>query len=330
MCSPFARPCGVILPVILLLAVVSCPATRNNDDQSDEQALSRLGETLFFETALSASETVSCASCHIPMYAFADPQQFSVGQGGQRMDRNTPTVLNRPTVGFQFWDGRALSLAEQVIHPLETETEMGHSITAACQRLDSIARYSVLFAEAFGDGDIQPARLTTAIAAYLQTLQAYESDYDRWKAVGLLPSEILRGEQLFFGQARCTLCHAGPNFTDERFHNTGVAWRSGATDAGRGALTGRREDTRAFKTPTLRELIRTAPYMHDGSMATLDDVLQHYVDGGAPTDPDLDLMLQPLDLTQQEQTDLLAFLRALSDSRGPPLLPQQKTPARRS
>jgi cytochrome c peroxidase len=281
-------------------------------------ALVRLGEALFFEQALSTNKAVSCATCHIPEHSFTDQKRFSIGQNGKELRRNTPTLINRPELGFEFWDGRAVSLAGQVIHPLETPDEMGHSIGEATDRLRALSRYPPLFTEAFGDSKITPLRLTIAIAAYVTTLRTFESDYDRLRKSGASSSSILNGEKLFQGKARCALCHTGPNFSDERFHNTGVAWRSQSSDAGRGALTGRKEDLRAFKTPTLRELVRTAPYMHDGSMATLNDVVDFYIKGSSPPDPNLDPMLRPIRLRPSEVRDLVAFLRSLSSAAAPP------------
>lgn len=284
----------------------------------DARELTALGEALFFDHALSAGNNTSCATCHVPEYSFTDRRRFSIGQTGKEMARNTPSLINRPLVGFQFWDGRALSLTDQIIHPLENPDEMGSSIEDTCRKLEEIPRYKKTFAAVFGTPGITPERLTAAIAQYLQTLQVYRSDYDAMKELGTLPASVLNGEKLFHGKANCVQCHTGRNFTDERFHNTGISWRSKQTDSGRGALTGRLSDVRAFKTPTLRELVRTARYMHDGSIANLEDVVDFYIKGGSQADPNIDPILKPIRLTKTEIKDLVAFLRSLSTSSGPP------------
>jgi len=276
-----------------------------------------LGESLFFEKALSEKGNTACASCHRPESSFADRQRGSVGQNGKPGRRNAPVLFNRPAVGFEFWDGRALSLIDQVAHPLADPDEMGSSMEDACRRIERIPKYRTMFAQAFGTARITPELVATAIATYVASLQSYQSDYDRGRRTGSLLPRVLRGEKLFQGRARCVLCHVGPNFTDERFHNTGVSWKS-SRDPGRGEWTGLQQEMRAFKTPTLRELTRTAPYMHDGSFASLDQVIDHYVGGGAPQDPRLDPVVRPIRLTLGERRDLIEFLGSLSDSRRPP------------
>ena len=278
----------------------------------DAEALRALGETLFFDPALSSTRTTSCSSCHRPEHAFADPRVLSTGQHGDEMRRHTPALVNRPLVAFQFWDGRAKSLAEQARHPLEDPKEMGESIEDASRRIKESPDYRRRFRAVFGTPGIDPERLTRALAAFVAGLEERGSEYERRKAVVDLPPALRRGEELFFGEAGCFRCHSGPNFTDERFHNTGVAWKSDRADSGRAALSGRDEDVRAFKTPTLRQLAYTAPYMHDGGMATLRDVVLHYAAGGAPEDPRLDPAVKRLDLDESEVTALVSFLRSLS------------------
>ena len=293
---------AVLLPT---LALCGCGLLRGTVERSERSrpALVRLGKTLFFDAALSERGNTSCGTCHRREHAFAEPRRFSTGQTGRAMRRHTPALINRPAVGFEFWDGRALSLADQAMHPLEEPDEMGRSIADACRRLERLRRYPPLFADAFGWRAITPARLTAAIAAFVESL--------RIEAPRSSDPVVLRGEKLFRGKAGCALCHTGPDFSDERFHNTGVAWKSGG-DPGRAAISGLLEDTRAFKTPTLLELVRTAPYMHDGSLSTLEAVVRHYEGGGAPADPRLDAVLKPVRLSSGERADLLAFLRSLS------------------
>lgn len=277
--------------------------------------LATLGRELFFEKRMSLNGTTACASCHRPEFAFADNRRFSIGQRGQPTKRNTPSLLNRPTVGFEFWDGRATSLLNQATSPLEDDEEMANSIEEVCRRLEGIEYYSKKFYVTFGKRRISPERLSHALVAFEETLRSGLSDYERMKESGTLAGSIRRGEELFSGKGKCSTCHLGPNFTDERFHNTGVAWKT-SKDLGRGALSGRLEDSRAFKTPTLRELVWTAPYMHDGSLPSLDAAVEHYLTGGAPLDPFLDPIIRPVGLTPDERRDLIAFLRSLSNSQG--------------
>jgi cytochrome c peroxidase len=293
---------------------------------TDRRALVELGQALFFEASLSETGRLSCASCHRSELSFSDDKPFSPGQRGELTTRNTPPLINRPEHGFQFWDGRALSLSAQALFPLENPQEMGASATAACARVAALTRDGPLFTAAFGSEEVTPCRLGAALAAFVTSLTTHDSDFERQSRAALLPPAVARGEALFRGKARCVVCHSGSDFTDGRFHDTGIAWKAGSSDLGRGALTGRTGDLRAFKTPTLRELVRTGPYMHDGSLKTLEDVARHYADGGAPADPGLDPALKPVELSQEETRDLLAFLRALSDSRRPPLAQQPGPP----
>lgn len=304
-------------PATLLALALAVPAAAGTAGEEREE-LVVLGERLFFDARLSASGTVSCASCHLPESSFADPRRFSSGHAGALTSRHAPALINRPLHGYEFWDGRSLSLEGQVLHPLRNPDEMGLPAAAVAARLSDVAGYRERFERAFGDPAITPDRLTASIAAYVASLRFEDSAYRLAKRSGALAPAVARGESLFFGAAGCSRCHTGEHFTDERFHNTGVSWRSGGEDPGRGGLTGRREEMRAFKTPTLLELVRTAPYMHDGSLATLEDVVEHYVRGGAPEDPALDPGLAPLDLEPGEVADLLEFLRSLSAPGGPP------------
>lgn len=280
--------------------------------------LAQLGQILFFDSRLSANGTVSCASCHQPEHSFADPRRFSIGQSGRPTRRHAPALINRPRYGFQFWDGRALSLEAQVLHPLRDPDEMGLSAVAICHRLSSIPSYREGFVAAFGDPEVTPPRLLRAISAFIETLRFADSEYHRASQAGALPAALARGEALFFGKLRCGTCHLRGPLTDERFHNTGISWKAGGGDLGRGALSGRQEEIRAFKTPTLFELVRTAPYMHDGSLDTLEAVVEHYRQGGAPEDPSLDPAIRPLELTAGERDVLIGFLRSLSAPDGPP------------
>ena len=244
--------------------------------------------------------------------------------GGAIGTRNAPTIVNRAWGQRFFWDGRAGTLEAQVLEPLLNRQELGQTPSAvvALARSD---QYGPLFVRAFG---AEPTlfEVARALATYVRTILAADSPFDRY-AEGdrrALSPAAESGLLLFRGKARCTGCHVGPLLSDEQFHNTGVAWRTPAisagseqagdfADLGRFVVTGKDEDRGAFKTPTLREVARTAPYMHDGSLATLDAVVDFYSDGGRKN-PRIDAEIHPLQLVVEEKQALVAFLNALSGS----------------
>jgi cytochrome c peroxidase len=278
-----------------------------------------LGEALFFETALSRDGSLSCASCHDPALAFTDGRARAVGIEAREGQRNAPTLLNAAYREFLFWDGRAESLEAQALRPMENASELGNSHEEVVRRLRRNRSYREQFARAFGTDEITIDRVAQAIASFERTLLSGDSDYDRYRAgepSALTPSQR-RGLALFAGRARCTFCHTGELFTDQRFHNTGISWKSAEVsatetiDLGRFDVTARAVDRAAFKTPSLRDVERTAPYMHDGSLATLEAVVEFYNEGGHPN-AHLDAFVLPLDLSAGEQADLVAFLRALT------------------
>ncbi len=286
---------GITVPLGLdayIPAPESNPITR-------EKAL--LGRQLFRDPILSRDRTVSCATCHDAERAFTDGKATAVGVFGRKGARRTPTIINRAYGRAFFWDGRVASLEEQVLQPITNPKEMDMTLDEVTARLVAESRYS---------GRVRTsADLAQALATYVRTILAGDSPYDRHVAgiPGSLSAEALAGLRLFRGKGNCVTCHLGPNLTDESFHNTGLD----TADPGRFAVTGREEDRGAFKTPTLREVARTAPYMHDGSLATLEDVVEHYDRGGkrgARVDPEI----RPLNLTEAEKRALVVFLRALS------------------
>jgi len=269
--------------------------------------MASLGKRLFFEPRLSRDEKVSCATCHDPSRAFTDGLARARGIGGQIGGRNTPTIVNRGIGRSQFWDGRAASLEQQALGPIQASVEMGLSIDEAVARLAADASYREAFRAVFA-GEPTGERLGAAIAAYERTVYSVDSPFDRFvdgDANALSPA-ARRGLELFGAKARCGECHSGPNFSDEAFHSLGVS-----PDTGRGGVTGVAQEGGAFKTPTLREIAKTGPYMHDGSLATLADVVDYYDRGGSPH-PNLSSKIVKLGLTAQERDDLVAFLEALS------------------
>ncbi len=252
---------------------------------------------------------MSCASCHDPASAFGGSESI---RRGVRGTRNAPPLINRAWGESFFWDGRAATLEEQARQPLLNPTELG-TTREAVETLARSDRYRQRFRAAFG---AEPTfdHVVRALASYVRTILAGDSPYDRFLGgnVMALGAEARRGLALFGARAGCINCHSGPLLTDENFHNTGVAWRSGVlTDAGRAGVTGAPGDRGAFKTPTLREVSRTAPYMHDGSVSTLTDVIDFY-DRGGQRNPELDPRIRPLRLTAAEKRTLVAFLRSLS------------------
>jgi len=292
------------------------------EDNPYNPAKAELGRFLYFDTRLSSDNTISCASCHEPDLAFTDAAPVSTGIGGQKGGRSAPTVINRAYTTLQFWDGRAPSLEAQakgpIANPIEmtnkTNTDAAHR--AIEEKLRQVEGYRPLFANAFGDEEITIDRIAKAIATFERTVLSGNSPYDRYKNgdESALTEAQKRGMDMFFNVAACDACHLGFNFSDESFQNIGVGYdpETGTfADLGRFEVTGDEADKGAFKTPTLREIEHTAPYMHDGSLKTLEDVVEHYDKGGIPN-PYLDERIEPLNLTTQQKADLVAFMKALS------------------
>ena len=271
-----------------------------------------LGRRLFFDADLSRDSTLACASCHQPERGFADSRKVSVGVFGRTGTRNVPAILNLTWGKTFFWDGRTATLEQQVLQPLVARNEMDVTVDDVVQRLRQNVDYRRLFDRTLGE-DVTRDGLARALAAYVRSIRAGGSRFDRF-ADGdrdALNALERRGLNLFQGRARCTRCHLGALLTDLAFHNTGVAWRSGEpADSGRALVTGQAVDVGAFKTPTLRHVSRTAPYMRDGSLATLEEVVDFYDEGGH-ANPYLDQRLRPLGLTDRDKAALLAFLRSL-------------------
>jgi cytochrome c peroxidase len=278
---------------------------RIEESWSKERAA--LGKRLFHDRRLSGDRTVACSDCHRPDLAFTDGRRTAVGVRGQRGPRNTPTLLNRALGRLQFWDGRAASLEQQALGPIANPGEMDLPVDEAVARLQADPSYRRDFQLAFGSAP-SAERLAAALAAYERTLYSVDAPFDRFlggDAEALTPAAH-RGLVLFGGKAKCSECHTGANFTDELFHCIGLP-----DHGGRGAVSGDSAEAGAFKTPTLREVSRTAPYMHDGSMNTLAEVVEYY-DRGGDRHANLDPKMAALSLTAAEKADLVAFLESLS------------------
>lgn len=284
-------------------------------DNRPTPARAALGRRLFFDPVVSRDSTVACASCHRPELGFADTLPRSPGVAGRRGRRATPTLVNRGYGVSFFWDGRAASLEEAVLLPIEDPRELDLPLDSLVARLAADPRYRGLFFRAYGTAASR-GTVADALASFVRLIRSGDAPVDRLLPEGdeALSAEARRGRRLFLGKAGCFACHIGPNLTDEGFHDTGVAARSAAgggyTDPGRGAITGRQEDRGEFKTPTLREVARRAPYMHDGSLASLEEVVRFY-DRGGGSSPSLDPEIRSLDLSEREIDDLVAFLESL-------------------
>lgn len=279
-----------------------------------------LGRHLFYETALSGDDTQSCGTCHQQNLAFGDSGQFSLGIEGELGGRNTQVVINPGWQMFQFWDGRRGTLEDQAREPVKNPVEMNTTWPEVVDRLEADPLYADLFEAAFGTPEISEDRVVMAIAQFERTFVSAESRFDRELRGEVTFTEAeARGEALFFDdRAECFHCHAAPFFTDNEFHDIGLD--AVPADGGRSEFTSQTFDAGKFKTPTLRNIEVTGPYMHDGRFETLEEVLAHYSDGIARSDnldPTLGVHMNSgeagLELTAQEQADLIAFLKTLTD-----------------
>lgn len=308
--APFALqlPPGFPLPVV--------PA-----DNPLTQASVELGKALFFDPRLSRDGTVSCASCHLPSKAFSDPARVSVGIEGRTGFRNSPSLGN---VGYHaafFRDGGVPTLEQQVIAPIHDVVEMDHDINRVAALLRDEERYRRLSRMAYGR-ELDAWVVTRAIANYERTLVSGWSRYDRYQQGDLtaLTEQELRGLALFTSEElNCTSCHGGFDLSDHGYHNVGQ-YLDYTLDPGRGRITLRPEDEGRFKTPSLRNVALTAPYMHDGSMPTLKHVIDHFASGGLPH-PNRDPEMRTFTITEEEKADLIAFLGSLTDERSLDQLP---------
>jgi cytochrome c peroxidase len=313
--TPVGEP--VAIPAPLGLPPVPIPS-----DNPPTRETIALGKKLFFSPLLSADASVTCATCHDPAKAFADGKPVSAGIGGKTGKRNSPTVLNAAYNKLQFWDGRAASLEEQALGPMFSPEEMGHSMRGFESRLQADPEMQALFERAFGSGPVTLDGVTKALASYQRTLLSGNSPFDRYFFGGdktALSESAKRGFEIFRDPQRgnCVVCHSIEKdfalFTDHKFHNLGAGLDpDGAIpDPGRISQTLRDGDQGAFRTPGLRNVALTAPYMHDGSLKTLREVVDFYIGGGS-SNQFLDPEVRPLHLTRQDREDLIAFLESLT------------------
>lgn len=282
-------------------------------DNPQTDAKIQLGRQLYFDKRLSSDGTINCASCHIPEKGWADVTPVSEGVAHKKGGRNSPTIIDAAYSVPQFWDGRAVHLEKQAVGPLQNPVEMDLTMDVILFRLKNIPGYVQDFQAVFGTEPSEDA-LAKAIASFERTIISKDSPYDRHlqgddKAFS---KSAERGMDLFRGKAHCSTCHSGPYFSDSKFHNLGIGYKDGKySDVGRYNVTKYPKDMGAFKTPTLRQVTVTAPYLHDGSEKTILDVINLY-DKGAIQNPNLDRAMLPLNLTNREKRDLVSFIESLT------------------
>ena len=312
---------------ILLLSVAPLSATtplglptlKWPEDNPYTQEKAELGRLLYFDKRLSSDGTISCATCHAIEKAFTDNKEISEGIYGHKGTRNAPTVINSGYERLLFWDGRATSLEEQCKGPLANPKEMTsvfdvHEAHMECEkRVCLIPGYRALFKKVFGNEECSIDQIAKAVATYERTILSGTSPYDLYitgKDKTKMSEEALHGLKVF-RKSGCANCHAGPLFTDGRFLNIGVGMEVPNPDLGRFSITGEKKDWGAFKVPTLREIEHTFPYMHDGSLKTLEDVVDYYDRGGNPN-ANLHPLMKPLHLSDTDKKALVTFMKSLS------------------
>lgn len=333
-----AKPIGTPIQIVAPLGLPPVPIPADNPPTAETVAL---GRRLYYDTGLSVDNTVSCASCHDSKFGFGDGKQFSDGVRGQKGDRNSPTVFNTAYYMTQFWDGRVGTLEQQAEGPVQNPVEMAHTLTVVEQRLMADPSYRAEFKKAFGTDVITYEMVEKAIASFERTVISGNSPFDRYFYGGdrrAMSASAIRGLEVFRNPEKgdCEECHTiGEKyalFTDNKFHNLGVGVKlaidgeAELTDLGRFKVTKVEADKGAFRTPSIRNIALTAPYMHDGSHKNLKEVLDFYV-GGGNSNPHRDKEIHPLDfLTGQEQADLIEFMKSLTGEMppnvGPPPTPQ--------
>ena len=285
------------------------PPAPEDPENPTTPAKVELGKQLFEDSRLSGDESLACASCHPREMGYAEAVPFSQGAEGKPMPRHTPTLLNSAYYRYINWDGKYSNIPQLIIAVLANPRNMNmQDERVLISRLESVPAYREQFREVFG-GPPTEQRVALAIDVYVRKLTTRNSPFDRYAAgdAEALTDAQKRGLMLFVGKADCTMCHRGPNFEDDQFHALGI----GGDDPGRFKITGVEADRNAFKTPTLRNVALTAPYMHDGSLSTLREVIDFYDAGGGNQRPK-SALLRRLNLTEKEKSDLVTFLESLT------------------
>lgn len=272
-----------------------------------------LGKKLFFDPRLSGSNWISCASCHNPGLGWSDGLPRAIGHGMGTLRRSTPTIVNAAFNNLQMWDGRFSSLEQQALGPIQDKGEMNQDLSQLVKKLSAIEGYRNAFGDAYPNEGISGFTIAKALAAFERTVLCSESPFDRWRKgdKDALSESAKHGFALFEGKANCTACHEGFNFSDGGFHNIGVKPAKDEIDHGRFAVKKVPANLGAFKTPTLRDVALTAPYMHNGLYRTLEEVVEHY-DRGGDMSEHLDPNMMPLNLSAQEKADLVTFMKSLT------------------
>jgi cytochrome c peroxidase len=321
-----ARPTTIKAP----LGLPPVPIPSDNPVTAEKISL---GRRLYYDPALSADNTVSCATCHHPDYGFSDGKPVSNGVQQKTGTRNSPSVFNTAYFDVQFWDGRAPNLEKQAEGPVQNPVEMAHTLKGVEEKLNADPSYRAQFAKVFGSGPITYDMVEKAIACFERTVVSANSPFDRWKYghdEQAVSKAVKRGFVVFTSpqKGNCAACHVVEKnyalFTDNKFHNVGIGVRkSQISDQGRFAVTKNPADMGSFRTPSLRNIALTAPYMHDGSVKSLKDAIDYYI-GGGNSNSNLDKQIHVLDfLSGQERADLKAFLESLTGEMpknvGPPL-----------
>ena len=279
-----------------------------------------LGKNLFFDSRLSAANLLSCSSCHNPAFSWSDGQPKGIGHGMNVLGRRSPSILDAGFGAIFMWDGRAGSLEEQALGPIQASVEMNLPVEDLIRRLKESQEYPALFDRAFPGEGITPQTIGKAIATYERLVVSSPAPFDHWinGDERAIPDSAKRGFVLFNGKGRCSECHSEWRFTDDSFHDIGLP----DGDIGRGKfLPDVIKAQHAFKTPGLRDIARRSAYMHDGSLRTLRAVIDHYNDGGVSRPSRADAVL-PLGLSAQEKDDLIAFMETLSGSNSSTVVPQ--------
>lgn len=289
-----------------------------------------LGKQLYFDTRLSKDNTISCASCHDPARGWSDAGPTSTGINGHKGGRRSPPVSNAAYAPLQFWDGRAQSLEEQAKGPVENPVEMGNTHVEMLRSVQDIPGYVAEFEQVFGTSIVTVDMVAQAIAAFERTVVTTDSPFDRYVRgdEDALSKLEKKGLEIFNGKGHCTACHWGGYFSDGRFHNLGVPPADPSVpDVGRYAVTKDTADLGAFKTPTIRDVALRAPYMHNGSEKTLEDVVDLYNKGGRTGDPNISPLIVPLGLTKAEKKALVAFMTTAMTSLNPEVANVKPIPA---
>jgi cytochrome c peroxidase len=331
------KPIGAAITIKQPLGLPPVPVPSGNPETEDAVAL---GRKLFYDKRLSGDESVACATCHNPLLAFTDGQKQSRGVGGKIGTRNAPSLINAAYSPVQFWDGRAPNLEEQAAGPIANPIEMNQTHEICVSKLDADPAYKSQFQKAFGPGPVTIGKVKNALASFERTLISGNSAFDRYQFGGdknALSASAIRGLAIYRdkNKGNCATCHTigekDALFTDGKFHNIGVSVNPEGelTDLGRYEVTKIDTDKGAFRTPTLRNIAKSAPYMHDGSLKTLKAVVDFYV-GGGNSNPYLDREIKEIKLTGQERSDLVEFLESLTGEMPPDAGPPEREQARKT